>query len=342
TERSETLVLLYKAAEVVLEKGFDLLGITMESTEITYLKPQNGKLLAMDHYVALPVLSQNLSSRFEIFSMTIGVLDSDFKYCNLFGDIRVSDTYGVHPDKWCESDMKGCGEVPYFDHNWYDPMGICCTSFLPLPFGDPASRVSVPFSNSIKIIAHLWVSSEKKNVVYQLCNVDGDDGEIKLEDFWRGKQKIKRSTFHVDGENGCVNLYHFLIKEAVDTSISLKYVGDPRPLRGYIRAYYGGGALDSCRGYNKEYYKASIFNIGPTKLVKGDLKLNKSTLAVPKNGVLMFDAFFEDVDTGITIVKETHPYNEEREDVPFDAYSTRKLLRVRLIPLGLGLIRGLY
>ncbi|GKE61353.1 hypothetical protein Tco_1511720, partial [Tanacetum coccineum] len=56
TERSETLVLLYKAAEVVLEKGFDLLGITMESSDITYLKQQNGKLLAMDHYVALPVL----------------------------------------------------------------------------------------------------------------------------------------------------------------------------------------------------------------------------------------------------------------------------------------------
>ncbi|GKE68647.1 hypothetical protein Tco_1526719, partial [Tanacetum coccineum] len=56
TKRSETLVLLYKAAEVVLEKGFDLLGITLESSEITYLKPQIGKLMAMDHYAALPVL----------------------------------------------------------------------------------------------------------------------------------------------------------------------------------------------------------------------------------------------------------------------------------------------
>ncbi|GJU65347.1 arginine--tRNA ligase, chloroplastic/mitochondrial [Tanacetum coccineum] len=95
TKRSETLVLLYEAAEVVLEKGFDLLGITLESSEITYLKPQIGKLMAMDHYAALPVLSQNLSSRFEIFSMTIGVLDSDFKYGNLFGDIRVSNFLAI-------------------------------------------------------------------------------------------------------------------------------------------------------------------------------------------------------------------------------------------------------
>ncbi|GJS71821.1 hypothetical protein Tco_0704662, partial [Tanacetum coccineum] len=100
TERSETLVLMYKAAEVVLEKGFDLLGITMESSEITYLKQQNGKLLAMDHYVALPVLSQNLSSRFEIFSMTVGVLDSNFKILRTLISIRVtleiSDRQGVY------------------------------------------------------------------------------------------------------------------------------------------------------------------------------------------------------------------------------------------------------
>ncbi|GKE25289.1 hypothetical protein Tco_1436801 [Tanacetum coccineum] len=281
---------------------------------------------------------------------------------NLFGDIRVSDTYGVHPDKWCGTDRKGCGRVAYFDHNWYDPMRICST-FLPLPIGDPASRFSVPFSTSIKIVAHLCVSSEENDEVYQLCNVDGDEGEIKLDDFWRGRQKIERSTFHVDGENGSVSLYYYLIKEAVDSSISLKCelnVGHPR-VRGHICTYYGGGTLDSCPGYNKNYYKAFIFNTGPTKLVKGDLKLNKSTMAVPKNGVLMFDAFFEDVDTGKTIVKKTHKYSEELEGekskwiiggetcrfiltvdwirgryIPFDAYSTRKILCVPLILLELG------
>ncbi|GJX29392.1 arginine--tRNA ligase, chloroplastic/mitochondrial [Tanacetum coccineum] len=77
TKPSETQFLLCKAAEVVLEKGFDLLGITPESSNISRLTQQTGKLLTRDHYIALPVL-------------------------------RVSDMYGIHPDKGAARDRKVC------------------------------------------------------------------------------------------------------------------------------------------------------------------------------------------------------------------------------------------
>ncbi|GJW27472.1 hypothetical protein Tco_0044347 [Tanacetum coccineum] len=166
-----------------------------------------------------------------------------------------------------------------------------------------------------------------------------------MQGFWRGDQTLERSAFYAEGDNGSVCMYYFLLKEAVDTCLRLEYKtfdGDPQ-VRGYILASYGGDALDDCvNDFEKNSYKAEVFRTQPTRLLGGDLTLKKSALAVPTNGVLVFEAFFEDVDSGELIVKDTHKFHEEHEDVPFDACSTRKLLHVGLILLGLGLIRGGY
>ncbi|GJY82580.1 hypothetical protein Tco_0495956 [Tanacetum coccineum] len=52
-----------------------------------------------------------LTSRFEIFTMYIEVNHSDFNNGYLFGDKRVSDTFGLRSDTWCDVDKNGCGHV---------------------------------------------------------------------------------------------------------------------------------------------------------------------------------------------------------------------------------------
>ncbi|GJW27473.1 arginine--tRNA ligase, chloroplastic/mitochondrial [Tanacetum coccineum] len=309
---SETGVLLLKAAEVVMEQSFHLLGFTPGSSTgaLSYVKGQSGEHMAIrDVYISCPVSRPCLKSRFEIFTMYIEVNHSDFKNGYLFGNISASDKFGLRSDTWCDVDRNGCGHVAYFDHDWHDSVGIKDTSFLSL--GDPASRHSVAFSSSIEIGVHLWVTSKNdkendKEACYQLC--DAKEG-IELQGFWRGDQTLERSAFYAEGDNGSLCMYYFLLKEAVDTCLRLEYKtfdGDPQ-VRGYILASYGGDALDDCvNDFEKNSYKAEVFRTQPTRLLGGDLTLKKSALAVPTNGVLVFEAFFEDVDSGELIVKDTH------------------------------------
>ncbi|GJU52333.1 zinc finger BED domain-containing protein RICESLEEPER 2 [Tanacetum coccineum] len=56
-----------------------------------------------------------------------------------------------------------------------------------------------------------------------------------------------------------------------------------------------------------------IFHTEPTKLVEGNLKLKKSALAVPTNGILVIEAFLKDVDSKEIIPKETRKYRVEHE-----------------------------
>nr|GFA41751.1 arginine--tRNA ligase, chloroplastic/mitochondrial [Tanacetum cinerariifolium] len=175
------------------------------------------------------------------------------------------------------------------DGDWHNSIGIKDSFFLSL--GDPASRHSVAFSSSsIEIGVHLWVTSKNdkendKEVCYQLCDVKRG---IELRGFWCGDRILERSAFDAVGVNGSASIYFFLLKEAVDTCIRLEYKpinGDPQ-VRGYVLAYYGGDVLNDClNDFEKKSYKAEVFRTQPTRLLGGDLKLKKSALAVPTNGV---------------------------------------------------------
>nr|GFB37272.1 arginine--tRNA ligase, chloroplastic/mitochondrial [Tanacetum cinerariifolium] len=106
------------------------------------------------------------------------------------------------------------------------------------------------------------------------------------------------------GINGCVSISYILIKDAVDTYWSLWYerkpaTGGPK-LRGRIVAHYGDD--------NNMSYDAVMFHSERCKLEKGNLKLKRSTLAVPTNETLMIKAFLQDVDSGEVIVNETIKY----------------------------------
>ena len=140
---------------------------------------------------------------------------------------------------------------------------------------------------------------------------------LDLSKFWKGDQSIKRSTFSVEGENGVVRILYVFLKEAVDTFFKLSYepIDGHRPrVRGRILAYKGGDYLDSCVGYDKELYKALVFEIESTKLEKcDDLALEKFALAVHTNSVLVFDASLEDVDYGEIIVNGMHEFHEKDE-----------------------------
>ncbi|GJY99001.1 arginine--tRNA ligase, chloroplastic/mitochondrial [Tanacetum coccineum] len=307
---SETRVLLCKAAEVVMEKGFDLLGITPKFSKglTSYLRPQTGKAMAIrDHYISNAVSRPNSSSRFELFSMFIGVTPSDFgkgfETGELFGYITVSDTCGLLSDGWCFLDKNGCGHVAHFVHDFDNSVGIRDTCFL--PFGNPGSRHSVACSDSIKMGVHLFFTTKKKDACYQLCSCDHD---IELGDFWDGTESVKRNTFSTRGINGCVSISYILIKDAVDTSWSLWYEPEPTmvapKLHGQIVAYYGD---DNDMSYEAVMFHSERCN-ERCKLEKGNLKLKRSTLAVPANETLVIKAFLQDDDSGEVIVNETIEY----------------------------------
>ncbi|GKD74546.1 hypothetical protein Tco_1332828 [Tanacetum coccineum] len=120
----------------------------------------------------------------------------------LFGSITVSDTCGLLSHGWCKVDAKGCGHVAHFNHDFDNSIGIRDTCFL--PFGNPGSRHSVAFSDSIKMGVHLSVTTKKKDACYQLCSCDHD---IELGDFWDGTESVKRNTFGTRGINGCIRAF---------------------------------------------------------------------------------------------------------------------------------------
>ncbi|GKB73904.1 arginine--tRNA ligase, chloroplastic/mitochondrial [Tanacetum coccineum] len=258
------------AAEVVMEKGFDLLGITPKFSKglTSYMRPQTGKSMAIrDHYISYPVSRQNPSSRFELFSMFISVAWNGFEMGKLFGSITVSDTCGLLSHGWCKVDAKGCGHVAHFIHDFDNSVGIRDTCFL--PFGNPVSRHSVACSDSIKTPRR----------------------------FFDGKESVKRNTFSTRGINGCVSIFYVLLKDDVDTSWSLWYEPEPTmvpKLHGHVVAYYGDD--------NDMSYEAVMLHIHPCKLEKGYQKLRRSTLAVPANETFKIRAFLQDDDSREVIV----------------------------------------
>ncbi|GJW20263.1 arginine--tRNA ligase, chloroplastic/mitochondrial [Tanacetum coccineum] len=296
---SETRVLLCKAAQVVMEKGFDLLGITPKFSKglTSYLRQQTGKAMAIrDHYISYTVSRKNPSSRFELFSMFISVARNDFEMGELFGSITISDTCGLLSHGLCKVDAKGCGHVAHFNHDFDNSVGIRDSCFL--PFGNPGLHHSVAFSDSIKMGVHLSVTTKKKDACYQLCSCDYD---IELGDFWDGTESVKRNTFSTRGINGCVSIFYIIIKDVVDTSWSLWYEPEPTmvvpKLHGHIVAYYGDDKDMS--------YETVMFHIHPCKLEKGYQKLRRSKVAVPANETFKIRAFLQDDDSREVIVDET-------------------------------------
>ncbi|GJU86060.1 retrovirus-related pol polyprotein from transposon TNT 1-94 [Tanacetum coccineum] len=108
---AKTRLLLCEASAVVMEKGFHLLGITQKPSlkavsaafALNYVAPSE---------VGNPLKNLNIRTRFEVFTTYLHITrDHHFKDGELFGNIQVSDYYGLVPDGWGKLLNPGPGRI---------------------------------------------------------------------------------------------------------------------------------------------------------------------------------------------------------------------------------------
>ncbi|GJY96640.1 arginine--tRNA ligase, chloroplastic/mitochondrial [Tanacetum coccineum] len=308
----QTILGLCKATEVVMNKCFHLLGIAPDSSLahsyhwafLSYVDRPVKEARATNYHIIpsseADARPEILDSRFELFTMNVGVTHSNFDQGNIFGSVSVVDTYGSRPDGWIKLDVKDCCYVSYFNHEWYDSVGTYNGSYI--PFGDPSCRHSIPFASSIEVQVLLHATSKKKDQCYLLCN---SKDAADLSKFWDDKSEdTKCGTLKFDGKDGRILMDYIVIKHAIDTTMELTFDSKvPVRVCGSIMAYYGDDVLKDC-GFLGQY-KALIFRTDPvhnTFIGHQQLPLHKSALAVPANGCLNIEAFLIDLESKKTIV----------------------------------------
>ncbi|GKE15946.1 hypothetical protein Tco_1423523 [Tanacetum coccineum] len=204
---------LYKAAEVVMDKCFDLLGIAPGFSQVEILSSERrGPCRELAE-----TRSKYLNSRFEIFSMTVDVADLTLDEYDIFGTVWVIDTLGARADGWTMSDENDCCFVTYFKREWHNPVGTF-NGFC-IPFGDPSCRRSVPVSSFVEVHVLVQVSSKNRDRYYKICYVP----HVKALRFWAGQGKVKSGTLQFSSNAGLMGLNYILLKEAVDASMELTF-----------------------------------------------------------------------------------------------------------------------
>lgn len=219
----------------------------------------------------------------------------------LFGLISVSDKIVPSWSHFFETDVT---HVPLFNHDWRNPIKNLDSNCVYL--GNPGSGYSVSFSYFIEICAELYVTN--KNECYQLCN---HKKEIDLSSFWENSDGVC-GQLTVNAKHGYATMYYILLKDAIDTTLKVKFITEPntppRRVRGYLQAYYGDEFLYKCQSGSicKECYMAVLFRAAPSyELKAGYIPLNKSMLAVPTKGSLIIKAYLQDVDSKKVIIDGT-------------------------------------
>ena len=216
----------------------------------------------------------------------------------LFGFIAISDKYGILSDgasHLCNPDF---GYVSLFDLDWRHPVKMRSCGIVNL--GNPNSQHSVPFSSSIEIRMELYVTTKMREACFQLCS---HRATIELSDFWKTKSDSMCAYLDVKGEGGSTQLRYILLKDAVDTSLKVRFKTKKihgHKVRGYIYAYYGSEFQYGCTCIQKAKYTSSLFQPDFPILLKDDYKicLKKSIIAVPNNGSLIIEAYLWKVNLG--------------------------------------------
>ncbi|GJW33410.1 hypothetical protein Tco_0053442 [Tanacetum coccineum] len=305
-------LLLCEATAVVMDKCFHLLGITPELSML--LKSQLSTKQPMDVNAPLAIevatgtleaeyiedrciipssvsvaRDQPRNSRFEVVSIHPSVTQDSATITGwLFGIIAVSDKYGLLSDgayHFCEPDF---AYVPIFDLDWRHPIHVLSGGYLDL--ANPSTRHSVPFSSSIELRMELYVTTNRKDGCFLLCS---HKSVIQLSDFWKKKSDSMCGYLYAKGEGGSTRLHYILIKDAIDTSLKVRFKTGKihgHKVSGYICAYYGSefqyGNVD------KDSYTSTLFQCDFPILLKDgcEIRLKKSMMAVPKNGSLIIKA----------------------------------------------------
>ncbi|GJY95034.1 G-type lectin S-receptor-like serine/threonine-protein kinase B120 [Tanacetum coccineum] len=243
--------------------------------------------------------------RFELFSFrTTPVTHLRYdKEGKLFGIISISDKYGLLSDGGSYFFQPDFAHVPLFNHDWCNPINMINDVLVYL--GNPSSHHSVLICSSIEIRMELYVT-KKKNACYHLCN---HKIEIDLSAFWDKKSDGKCGHLSVVGEDGSTHMYYMVLKDAVDTTLEIKFEKNilSREVSGYVLAYYGDDFLYECQSEDitKDYYTALLFLADRHVLKPSKIQLIKSMLAVPTKGSLVIKAYLEDARYGQVILKKS-------------------------------------
>ena len=244
-------------------------------------------------FIRNPHKNQHTNSRFEVFNVYVDVSSADFKRGKLFGDIMISDSLGLVPDGWGQIDKPGPGRVTLFDRHWFHAIDI--TNPGRLTIGNPRSGRSVPFASSMEIGMTLYATTESEDEIFEVCAHHSNDFGFK--NFWNMDSKSSCQYIEVGGADGFARMHYILLKDAVDASIKVKYVGSKRKFNAELLAYYGSDFDYGDDALAASFYKASLFESYGKSLVEGDVALIRSCISVPAEGSLIIKARFTDAES---------------------------------------------
>ncbi|GJS23303.1 hypothetical protein Tco_0451935 [Tanacetum coccineum] len=289
--------------------------IGVSSCALSFVLTSSSTVLTLDLLVlllgadSLPMNELYPNSRFEIFSMNVSVLHSQFDEGYVTGRVTFVDKCRLsNSDGWVGLDKKNNCYVSYFDREWYNAVTIYNGSYVPL--GNTSSVHSVPFSSSIEVALMIKATSKDRDQSYIIYN--GNAG-ADLTKFWDGDLNTMCGTIKRESKDGRILLDFVAIKDAVDTTMELTFnpVKDVR-LRGSITASYGKDILGDVNFLGQ--YTARIFKADSTTKYRckkpHSLPLHKSAMAVPVNGCLRMHANLVDADTERRIVDKEEELRE--------------------------------
>nr|GEZ11368.1 arginine--tRNA ligase, chloroplastic/mitochondrial [Tanacetum cinerariifolium] len=118
-------LLLCEATRVVMEKGFQLLGITPESSSLGEGWPPSIVIISASNRKIEPQDSPKINTRFELFSFYPHITrDCTFRAGKMFGQILISDAYNRLSDGLGPTNVADHGFVSLFDCYWLDSVDI--------------------------------------------------------------------------------------------------------------------------------------------------------------------------------------------------------------------------
>ncbi|GJW12154.1 zinc finger, CCHC-type containing protein [Tanacetum coccineum] len=125
-------------------------------------------------------------------------IDHHFKDGELFGNIQVSDYYGLVPVGWGKLLNPGPGRVSLWNRDWRHSVEMKNNGRLKI--GNPTSRHSVPFSSSMRIIILFYATTKQNDEFFEVCNHQSylnfspfldNDSEISCEYLVAGDDLVK-------------------------------------------------------------------------------------------------------------------------------------------------------
>nr|GEW64111.1 arginine--tRNA ligase, chloroplastic/mitochondrial [Tanacetum cinerariifolium] len=215
----KTKLLLCEATRLVMEKSFQLLGITPESSSLREGSPQALSSL---------LLTERLNH-----------IDPTFKTGKMCGQILISDTYNILlvSDGWGPTSVPDHGFVSLFDIDWHDSVDI--TNHKAVDLHNPGSRKLVPFSSLMEVRVELYASTKENDALFELSDCLFDIG---CEEFLEEEDDARRCMSSSISDDGLVRMYYSLLKDAIDSTIKVTYLpkdDGSDELYGEIFAHYG-------------------------------------------------------------------------------------------------------